>query len=456
MRPMFAPKAPPAKFNLGSNVHTFNDIASLPLLGQCHCCTTCNSRQGTKQMMIQEQQTSMADNIRMPRRNKQGPDDESNGGGSGDESRRGEKKDNKKKELLDDDGDDHNDFESDESDGDSDDSHNRRRTTDNDSWKFDSRLLKPPDAYDGIDLTYFQPWLELLQSEMMSKWEPWGDILRVLEGVGERRLDLNPIEISDIFVKSNTKRTVNQIQIEIFRILKVMTSGEAQLAIVQGVTPGVFDVFRWLICKGKSRTKAAVRELRQKINMLRRAKSIVDYGNVVAELDATIAKLVSYRGQDALLLEEDLLEAYNFILPPEVMTFVELKIDEAHEPDGFREEMEKHIYRRTREAKTTKALLANVMEELQEQLQNMNEDQGESPKLEDNEEPSQFSIKLFKGKGKKGKGKGKGPTGGNGLCFDCGEPGHYASNCDKPKKDPNEKRSRQRRRQSRKRHEPNC
>ena len=374
MEPLLAPKAPPARFNNGrswihdSRVRTLNDIASPSQVGQCHCCTTCSSRSGTQQMLIQEQQLNMADSIRKPKHNRSNHDDDPSEGGSGDDSHQKDRKDKTKKKYLDDvDGDDGNGFGPNDSDGDSEGSSKARRNQNDDNWKFDSRLLKPPKVYDGTGLAYFQPWLEMLKSEMMSKWEPWGDILKVLEEAGERRLDPNPIEISDILHKSKTRRTTNQIKIKLFRILKGMTSGEAQSAIVQGMTPGVFDVFRRLISKGKSRTKAAVRELRHKLNMPRRAQNIGDYDNAVAEWGSAIAKLVSYRGQDTVFAEEDLFEAYNLILPPEVMTFAGLKIDEALELDGFREEMEKHIYRRLRESKANKAPLANVMKDFQEQ-----------------------------------------------------------------------------------------
>ena len=47
-----------------------------------------------------------------------------------------------------------------------------------------------------------------------------------------------------------------------------------------------------------------------------------------------------------------------------------------------------------------------------------------------------FLFKGQPGKGKKGNGKkGKGPNGGKGLCFNCGEPGNFASQWDKPKKE---------------------
>lgn len=62
-----------------------------------------------------------------------------------------------------------------------------------------------------------------------------------------------------------------------------MTIAEAQPAIVQGMVRGVSDALRRLISNGKSRTKAVVRELRQKINVLRRAKDIGDYDDAVVE-----------------------------------------------------------------------------------------------------------------------------------------------------------------------------
>ena len=67
--------------------------------------------------------------------------------------------------------------------------HKRRTNDDDGGWKFDGCLLKPPKAYDGTDLAYFQPWLEMLKSEMMSEWEPCGAVLKVLEEAGERRSD---------------------------------------------------------------------------------------------------------------------------------------------------------------------------------------------------------------------------------------------------------------------------
>ena len=51
-----------------------------------------------------------------------------------------------------------------------------------------------------------------------------------------------------------------------------------------------------------------------------------------------------------------------------------------------------------------------------------------------------MQVDLPKGKGNgKSKDKGNGPNGGKGLCFNCGEAGHFASNCGKPRKDNNGK-----------------
>ena len=166
----------------------------------------------------------------------------------------------------------------------------------------------------------------MLKSEMMSKWEPWGDILRAREEAGERRLDPKPDGIVAILTRSRTRRTVDQIKDELFRIL---TGGEAQSAIVQGMTRDVFDVSGRLVSKGKSRTKAVVRELRQKINAPRRANDIGDYDSAVAEWDSNVAKLISHQGQDTLPAQEDFLEAYYNILPTEILTFAEMKFDES-------------------------------------------------------------------------------------------------------------------------------
>ena len=109
-----------------------------------------------------------------------------------------------------------------------------------------------------------------------------------------------------------------------------------------------------------------MRELRQKINNPRRAKDIADYDAIVAEWGSNITKLVSHRGSDVLPTQEDLLEAYYNIFLDEVLTFARLKIDDSFDPDGFREEMEKHIYRQIREAKISKAPLANILKDYQE------------------------------------------------------------------------------------------
>ena len=270
----------------------------------------------------------------------------------------------------------------------------------------------------------------------MSRWEIWGDILEVLEEAGEKRFDPNPTQITTILDTLKTRRTLDQIKIELFRILEGMTSGEAQSAIVQGTTRNVLDVFRRLISKGKSRTKAAVRELRQKRNLPRKAKHVNDYDAAVAEWDSNVATLIAYRGSDTLPAQEDLLEAYYSILPAEVMTFAQIKIDESFEPEGFREEMEKYIYRQIRENKTTKTSLANIIKECHERFTGLNNDSEEKEETNKSEEDQvQNLVNLLKGKGK-GKGKSeKGPNGGKGLCFNCGEAGHYAANSPKTKRE---------------------
>ena len=295
-----------------------------------------------------QQDLNMADTIRRPKQRQQDDDhdDESDKGSN----RRGRKN-------PDDDDDDGS-----EEGGDDDWERNRKRNNrDEEDWKFDSGLLKPPKVYDGTDSAYFQPWLEMLKSEMMSKWELWGDILKVLDEVGQRRLDPDPVEISDIISRTKAKRTINRIKSELFRILKGMTSGDAQAAIVQGMTRDVFDAFRRPISKAKSCTKAIVRELTQRIDLPRKADDIADYDVAVAEWESNVAKIVAYRGQDTLFAQEDLLEAYCSLWPAGVMTFEQFKVDGSFEPDRFREEMAKYIYRKARGTKTTISPLANEM-----------------------------------------------------------------------------------------------
>ena len=429
------PKAPPR--HLRSNVHTISDLPPPPSqqTGQCNCCNNASVKSG--KILLMTQQSSMADTTRRPNIRKEPDDnDPSDDNSSSDSEPKGKWNRRNRNDLDDDDDPDDNEGHNDKGRK----IRGKKSEDDKDDWKFDSRLLKPPKAYDGTDLAYFQPWLEMLKSEMTSRWETWEDILEVLESAGERRLDPNPTENTDILNKAKDNKTLNQVRNELFRILKGMTSGEAQSAIVQGTTRNVLDVFRRLISKGKSRTKAVFRELRQMINAPRQAKNIADYDIAVAEWDANIAKLIACRGQDTLPQQEDLLDSYYRIFPKEVKTFAQLKIDESFEPDGFREEMEKYIYRQIRETSTSTFPLANIMKEVQEKFMNQEAgDKKEDGQQDEEAEPVQLLINLLKGKGKKGKGKGKGPNGGKGLCFNCGEAGHFASNCPKPKKDGNDK-----------------
>lgn len=261
-----------------ANVHTlweYNSADAQQGSGGCVCCNSRRTRTGITQLLTQ--QHNMADRIRVPKQNKVDDEnvqeeDEWESLDSGDRRRNKGKRPEDDDDKPSDDGlDNRRDNESDEEDRPS---HKRSR---DDDWKFDSRLLEPPKAYDGSDLAYFQPWLEMLRSEMMNTWEPWGKILDVLEEAGEKRLDPNPIQIISILDKLKTKKNLAQIKNEMFRILKGMTSGDAQSSIVQGATRNILDVFRRLISKGKSWTKAAVREFRQRIIMPRRAKDVVDY-----------------------------------------------------------------------------------------------------------------------------------------------------------------------------------
>lgn len=92
----------------------------------------------------------------------------------------------------------------------------------------------------------------------------------------------------------------------------------------------------------------------------------------MVEWDAYFAKSIPHRGQDILPALRDLLEAYYCIFPNKVMTFAQVKVDEPFEPDGFREEMEKYIYRTFSETKVSTPLLANTIQDVEEKLLNFN------------------------------------------------------------------------------------
>ena len=193
------PKAPPARFN---NVHTVDEYALPPPVGQCQCCGT-HSKSRSGQLLIQEQQINMADSIRKPRGGGKDPHDDPS-----DDSSFNSTKDNgkgKQRDPVDDGGDEGGSSSQEDRNG-----RLRRRRRDDEDWKFDSRLLKPPKAYDGSDLTYFQPWLEMLKSEMMSKWMPWGSILKVLEEAGERRLIQTPLKFLTSSRRARPKDPLNR------------------------------------------------------------------------------------------------------------------------------------------------------------------------------------------------------------------------------------------------------
>lgn len=169
--------------------------------------------------------------------------------------------------------------------------------------------------------------------------------------------------------------------------------------------------------------------------MPRRAEDIGDYDVVAAEWGSNIAKIVFYSGQGIFPAQGDVLEVYCNILPFGVMIFAQLKIDESFEPDGIREEMEKYMYSLIREAKVIASPLANVMKEVQEKFLMFNGHEFDEEKpFETQEGQIQGLLSMLKGKGTTGTGKGEGPNGGKGFCFNCCEAGHFASQCDKPRK----------------------
>lgn len=218
----------------------------------------------------------------------------------------------------------------------------RRRKIDEDDggWKFDSRLLEQPHPHDGIDLAYFQPSLEMPKSEAMSKREPCGNILKVPEEVGERRLDSQPVVIVDVGRKFVARSFVDQIENEIFRTLKGLTSGDAQAAIVQGMTRDVAHVSRRLLPKAKSRTKAAVREFRQETHLPRKAGTL----EIMTSLMLSWAKIspswLYIEDHIHYQLRMDLLEVYCSSIASEAVIFAQFRVEGSVGPNGFPEEME--------------------------------------------------------------------------------------------------------------------
>ena len=59
----------------------------------------------------------------------------------------------------------------------------------------------------------------MLKSEMTCKWEPWEEILRVLEESGKRRLDPNPTELAQWMLVDDAlrDRALNQMRKQLFQ-----------------------------------------------------------------------------------------------------------------------------------------------------------------------------------------------------------------------------------------------
>lgn len=79
-------------------------------------------------------------------------------------------------------------------------------------------------------------------------------------------------------------------------------------------------------CQWESRANAAARWLRRAIVSPGGITDIANYDAVVAKWGVNIAKWISHREQDKLLVEEDLSEACRGSLQPCVVTFAQLNV----------------------------------------------------------------------------------------------------------------------------------
>ena len=94
------------------------------------------------------------------------------------------------------------------------------------------------------------------------------------------------------------------------------------MSILKSGVADVFNAFRRFIAKGKSRTRAALRENKMKLYNITRATSAANYDAAVAEWDANVSKLESYDTDgESRLSTPDKFDTCYLVLPTEALDY---------------------------------------------------------------------------------------------------------------------------------------
>ena len=314
-----------------------------------------------------------------------------------------------------------------------------------DRWRYDGKFLNKPKDFDGSNLEYFQPWYAMLRAEMITNWPTWSFILDKFEAQGERRISDEDIKRTmKMHAKLGARRPLAEVANEMFRILTGVTSGDVQIAVLKSGVSDIFNAFRRLLAKGKSRTRAALREIKMKLYSTRRATSAAHYDAVVAEWDANVSKLEAYDPEGECKFSTlDKLDTYYLVLPTEALDHARSHIDASSgcDPidfDEFRTKMETYIHRLVREGRSNQSRVSQVLKDELCKIGLL--DQHDADTIM-NQEGSDSSLLILAAlKGAKGKGKGKGKGNENKLCWNCGKLGHFANRCLEPLSEKNQKK----------------
>lgn len=202
---------------------------------------------------------------------------------------------------------------------------------------------------------------------------------------------------------------------ELFRILIGVTSGEVQVSILKSAVSDVVNAARRLIAKGKSRTRAALREIKMKLHSTKRATSAAGYDAAVAEWDANVSKLEAYDADGEFRLSTpDRLDTYYLVFPTEAFECARSHIDSSSgcdpiEFEEFRTKMQTYIHRFVREGKSNQSLVAQVLKEELCKIGLL--DQNDAEELMNERGFDSSLLFLASLKGAKGKSKGKGGKG---------------------------------------------